>query len=161
MIPSSIDMASIISQLEEDGVAFSYEHEGNDALNAKLVEVIDEAEAEGYEHPGIIVLGAKQPGNGDERDIAQAAADAMDSDLMMLRTPGSAAVVSREHARADIESVQYTLATTTDYVAGARSVVEDLPGSSVGAVPLAVGTLALVAAATVFSVRWSKRLHRQ
>ncbi|WP_151548599.1 MULTISPECIES: Rv1476 family membrane protein [Corynebacterium] len=159
MVPSSIDMASIIAQLEEDGVAFSYEHEGNAALNAKLVEVVDMAEGEGYENPGIIVLGAKQPGPGDERDIAQAAADATDSSLMMVRTPGSAAVVSSEHARADIESVQYSLATTTDYVLGAREVVEELPGSSVGAVPLVVGTLALVAVATAFSARWSAKLH--
>lgn len=132
MIPSDVDIPSILEQLNTDGVAFTYDHPGNEALNGELVKVLDYARDHGYDNPGFILLSRMPVQLSDARDIAQRVADMRESDLVIVRAPDGAAVVSLLHPRADIEQAEYTFASTPDYVSGSYQLINDLPQSTIG-----------------------------
>ena len=117
MVPESVNLSDLSEQLLVDGVALERD---NDALHQDLMAARDYATSRGV---------------GDMRDIAQELARDTGIATMVVKVPGTAAVVSTKYSRADLEKAQQSLVVQPDYGVGVRGFADSL------AHPLPVGLL--------------------
>ena len=129
MVPESVNLSDLSEQLLVDGVALERD---NDALHQDLVAAKDYAASRGV---GIAVLKAPPARLADMRDIAQELARDTGIATMVVKVPGTAAVVSTRYSRADLEKAQQSLVVQPDYGVGVRGFADSL------AHPLPVGLL--------------------
>ena len=132
MVPESVNLSDLSEQLLVDGVALERD---NDALHQDLVAAKDYAASRGVGELGIAVLEAPPARLADMRDIAQELARDTGIATMVVKVPGTAAVVSTRYSRADLEKAQQSLVVQPDYGVGVRGFVDSL------AHPLPVGLL--------------------
>ena len=119
-------------QLLVDGVALERE---SDALHQDLIAARDYATSRGVGELGIAVLDAPPARLADMRDIAQELAQDTGIATMVVKVPGTAAVVSTRYSRADLEKAQQSLVVQPDYGVGVRGFADSLAN------PLPVGLL--------------------
>ena len=122
-------------QLLVDGVALERD---NDALHRDLVAARDYAASRGVGELGIAVLEAPPARLADMRDIAQELARDTGIATMVVKVPGTAAVVSTRYSRADLEKAQQSLVVQPDYGVGVRGFADSLAN------PLPVGLLSVL-----------------
>ena len=133
MVPESVNLSDLSEQLLVDGVALERD---NDALHRDLMAARDYAASRGVGELGIAVLEAPPAQLADMRDIAQELARDTGIATMVVKVPGTAAVVSTRYSRADLEKAQqYTGGDRPDYGVGVRGFADSL------AHPLPVGLL--------------------
>lgn len=132
MVPESVNLSDLSEQLLVDGVALERD---NDALHQDLMAARDYATSRGVGELGIAVLEAPPARLADMRDIAQELARDTGIATMVVKVPGTAAVVSTRYSRADLEKAQQSLVVQPDYGAGVRGFADSL------AHPLPVGLL--------------------
>lgn len=132
MVPESVNLSDLSEQLLVDGVALERD---NDALHRDLMAAKDYAASRGVGELGIAVLEAPPARLADMRDIAQELARDTGIATMVVKVPGTAAVVSTRYSRADLEKAQQSLVVQLDYGVGARGFADSL------AHPLPVGLL--------------------
>lgn len=132
MVPESVNLSDLSEQLLVDGVALERD---NDALHQDLMAAKDYAASRGVGELGIAVLEAPPARLADMRDIAQELARDTGIATMVVKVPGTAAVVSTRYSRADLEKAQQSLVVQPDYGVGVRGFVDSL------AHPLPVGLL--------------------
>ena len=132
MVPESVNLSDLSEQLLVDGVALERD---NDALHQDLVAAKDYAASRGVGELGIAVLEAPPARLADMRDIAQELARDTGIATMVVKVPGTAAVVSTRYSRADLEKAQQSLVVQPDYGVGVRGFGDSL------AHPLPVGLL--------------------
>ena len=132
MVPESVNLSDLSEQLLVDGVALERD---NDALHQDLVAARDYAASRGVGELGIAVLEAPPARLADMRDIAQELARDTGIATMVVKVPGTAAVVSTRYSRADLEKAQQSLVVQPDYGVGGRGFADSL------AHPLPVGLL--------------------
>lgn len=135
MIPESVNLSDLSEQLLVDGVALERD---NDALHRDLVAARDYAASRGVGELGIAVLEAPPARLADMRDIAQELARDTGIATMVVKVPGTAAVVSTKYSRADLEKAQQSLVVQPDYGVGVRGFTDSL------AHPLPVGLLSVL-----------------
>lgn len=123
MIPADIDLDDLASQLQGDGVAIAGIGQSYPDMEGELVEVLAEADAGGFGSAGIVLLDQTPAQPADQRDIARDLLDLTGLDTVIVRSPGSGAIVSDTHSRADIESAQWHFLGNGDYVAATRDLV--------------------------------------
>ena len=132
MVPESVNLSDLSEQLLVDGVALERE---NDALHQDLIAARDYATSRGVGELGIAVLEAPPARLADMRDIAQELARDTGIATMVVKVPGTAAVVSTRYSRADLEKAQQSLVVQPDYGVGVRGFADSLAN------PLPVGLL--------------------
>lgn len=132
MVPESVNLSDLSEQLLVDGVALERD---NDALHRDLVAARDYAASRGVGELGIAVLEAPPARLADMRDIAQELARDTGIATMVVKVPGTAAVVSTRYSRADLEKAQQSLVVQPDYGVGVRGFADSLTH------PLPVGLL--------------------
>ena len=132
MVPESVNLSDLSEQLLVDGVALERE---SDALHRDLVAARDYAASRGVGELGIAVLEAPPARLADMRDIAQELARDTGIATMVVKVPGTAAVVSTKYSRADLEKAQQSLVVQPDYGVGVRGFADSLAN------PLPVGLL--------------------
>ena len=135
MVPESVNLSDLSEQLLVDGVALERE---NDALHRDLVAARDYAASRGVGELGIAVLEAPPARLADMRDIAQELARDTGIATMVVKVPGTAAVVSTKYSRADLEKAQQSLVVQPDYGVGVRGFADSLAN------PLPVGLLSVL-----------------
>ena len=135
MVPESVNLSDLSEQLLVDGVALERD---NDALHQDLVAARDYAASRGVGELGIAVLEAPPARLADMRDIAQELARDTGIATMVVKVPGTAAVVSTKYSRADLEKAQQSLVVQPDYGVGVRGFADSLAN------PLPVGVLAVL-----------------
>ena len=132
MVPESVNLSDLSEQLLVDGVALERD---NDALHQDLMAAKDYATSRGVGELGIAVLEAPPARLADMRDIAQELARDTGIATMVVKVPGTAAVVSTRYSRADLEKAQQSLVVQPDYGVGVRGFADSLAN------PLPVGLL--------------------
>lgn len=132
MVPESVNLSDLSEQLLVDGVALERD---NDALHQDLMAARDYAASRGVGELGIAVLEAPPARLADMRDIAQELARDTGIATMVVKVPGTAAVVSTRYSRADLEKAQQSLVVQPDYGVGVRGFADSLVH------PLPVGLL--------------------
>ena len=132
MVPESVNLSDLSEQLLVDGVALERD---NDALHQDLMAARDYAASRGVGELGIAVLEAPPARLADMRDIAQELARDTGIATMVVKVPGTAAVVSTRYSRADLEKAQQSLVVQPDYGVGVRGFADSLAN------PLPVGLL--------------------
>lgn len=132
MVPESVNLSDLSEQLLVDGVALERE---SDALHQDLIAARDYATSRGVGELGIAVLDAPPARLADMRDIAQELAQDTGIATMVVKVPGTAAVVSTRYSRADLEKAQQSLVVQPDYGVGVRGFADSLAN------PLPVGLL--------------------
>lgn len=135
MVPESVNLFDLSEQLLVDGVALERD---NDALHRDLVAARDYAASRGVGELGIAVLEAPPARLADMRDIAQELARDTGIATMVVKVPGTAAVVSTKYSRADLEKAQQSLVVQPDYGVGVRGFADSLAN------PLPVGLLSVL-----------------
>ena len=135
MVPESVNLSDLSEQLLVDGVALERE---NDVLHRDLVAARDYAASRGVGELGIAVLEAPPARLADLRDIAQELARDTGIATMVVKVPGTAAVVSTKYSRADLEKAQQSLVVQPDYGVGVRGFADSLAN------PLPVGLLSVL-----------------
>lgn len=135
MVPESVNLSDLSEQLLVDGVALERD---NDALHRDLVAARDYAASRGVGELGIAVLEAPPARLADMRDIAQELAWDTGIATMVVKVPGTAAVVSTKYSRADLEKAQQSLVVQPDYGVGVRGFADSLAN------PLPVGLLSVL-----------------
>ena len=135
MVPESVNLSDLSEQLLVDGVALERD---NDALHRDLVAARDYAASRGVGELGIAVLEVPPARLADMRDIAQELARDTGIATMVVKVPGTAAVVSTRYSRADLEKAQQSLVVQPDYGVGVRGFADSLAN------PLPVGLLSVL-----------------
>ena len=135
MVPEYVNLSDLSEQLLVDGVALERD---NDALHRDLVAARDYAASRGVGELGIAVLEAPPARLADMRDIAQELARDTGIATMVVKVPGTAAVVSTKYSRADLEKAQQSLVVQPDYGVGVRGFADSLAN------PLPVGLLSVL-----------------
>ena len=135
MVPESVNLSDLSEQLLVDGVALERD---NDALHRDLVAVRDYAASRRVGELGIAVLEVPPARLADMRDIAQELARDTGIATMVVKVPGTAAVVSTKYSRADLEKAQQSLVVQPDYGVGVRGFADSLAN------PLPVGLLSVL-----------------
>lgn len=135
MVPESVNLSDLSEQLLVDGVALERE---SDALHRDLMAAKDYAASRGVGELGIAVLEAPPARLADMRDIAQELARDTGIATMVVKVPGTAAVVSTKYSRADLEKAQQSLVVQPDYGVGVRGFADSLAN------PLPVGLLSVL-----------------
>ena len=135
MVPESVNLSDLSEQLLVDGVALERE---SDALHRDLVAARDYAASRGVGELGIAVLEVPPARLADMRDIAQELARDTGIATMVVKVPGTAAVVSTKYSRADLEKAQQSLVVQPDYGVGVRGFADSLAN------PLPVGLLSVL-----------------
>jgi len=135
MVPESVNLSDLSEQLLVDGVALERE---NDVLHRDLVAARGYAASRGVGELGIAVLEAPPARLADMRDIAQELARDTGIATMVVKVPGTAAVVSTKYSRADLEKAQQSLVVQPDYGVGVRGFADSLAN------PLPVGLLSVL-----------------
>ena len=135
MVPESVNLSDLSEQLLVDGVALERD---NDALHRDLMAAKDYAASRAVGELGIAVLDAPPARLADMRDIAQELARDTGIATMVVKVPGTAAVVSTKYSRADLEKAQQSLVVQPDYGVGVRGFADSLAN------PLPVGLLSVL-----------------
>jgi len=143
MVPESVNLSDLSEQLLVDGVALE---RNNDTLHRDLVAARDYAVFRGVGELGIAVLEAPPARLADMRDIAQELARDTGIATMVVKVPGTAAVVSTKYSRADLEKAQQSLVVQPDYGVGVRGFADSLAN------PLPVGLLSVLLLVVVAAV---------
>lgn len=116
MLPPGISPDTLLQELQHDGIAMEVAHPD---LEAALQTTVADFATEPNDI-GIVILDHTPTHTPQLRDLAQHMLDHSAYELVIVRTPHSAAVVSHEHSRATLEQAQHSLVSSPDYVDGFR-----------------------------------------
>lgn len=162
MIPADIDLDDLADQLNEDGVAIDQLGRDYPSMEGELQQVLTAAGNSDFGSAGIVLLDSAPERSADQRDIAQDLLNLTELDTVIVRSPGSGAVVSDIHTRAEIESAQWHFLGNGDYVTATRDLIDTINSSGVNwfaVTGILLAALAAVVALTALSVR-SRVRHR-
>lgn len=140
----------LVSQLDSSAVAFGTDNPVNLELGAALRDTLANADTDGFDPVGIIVLEQTPPVVADLRDLAQDAAAEAGLDTVLVRTPDVVVGASNSLTRAQVERGERAMVAQRDYPAGVDAFVDAATSFSVNwPLVTAVSLLALAAAALV------------
>lgn len=159
MIPAEVDIADLTRQLDEDSVAFGpfMPAERVDVLEPGLIDAVAHADSSGFGSLGVVVLDFDTAHAPDVRDVAQDLLLASDLETVIVRTPGSGAIVSEVHTRADIESAQYRFLGNPDIVGGVFGFIDDVNATSISWISVAAVIVLTVVAVAAFAAVNARR----
>lgn len=124
MIPADVDLNALRSQLAADSVAIDEMGRQYPHLEGQLIEASNYAADSGFGTTGIVVLDRTPDLPTDVRDIAQELLNTTQYDNIIVRTPGTGAVVSHNHSRATLESAQWYFLNDPDFARGVHKLVD-------------------------------------
>lgn len=156
MIPADIDVDGLAAQLTEDGVAIDQLGHHYPSMEGELQQVLAEAGRSDFGSAGIVLLDHAPERSADQRDIAQDLLNLTNLDTVIVRSPGSGAIVSDVHTRAEIESAQWHFLGNSDYVAATRDLVGAINSAGVNW-PMVTAVLLVTLVAAVALTAWSVR----
>lgn len=153
MIPEGVDIDDLARQIDEDSVAFGsfVPAEKMGELEPGLIDAVSHADSSGFGSLGVVVLEHTPAHAPDLRDIAQDVLLATDVETVIVRAPGSGAIVSDAHSRAEIEAAQYPFLADGDVVGGVHRFVDDINGWSLSWGWVFVAVVLVVAVAAVLT----------
>lgn len=122
MIPPDINVEDLHAQLQADGIALE---SSNDLLHQDLEFALSYAEEKGMHDVGVVIIDRVPAHYADMRDIAQELALRAELDTVILKAPGTGAIVSTDYSRAEIEAIQGAFFAEPNYGLGMRMLVDD------------------------------------
>ena len=155
------DIAGLVAQLREDGIAFGTENPVNPVLESDLVQALADVAASGgpaADQVSIVVLEQTPDHVPQLRDLAQDLQLETGVETVLIRTPHAVAGGSDELTRAQIEQGQRAMAGQPDYADGVRAFFEAADGLSLPWPGIAAAmfiAVSLVVAAMWFAIRSS------
>ena len=158
MIPAGVDVPDLAQQIDEDSVAYGGDGGEGFARDVEpgLLDAAAHAESGDFGSVGFVVLDRTPERTADLRDIAQDVLLATDVDTVVVRAPGSGAIVSDVHSRSAIESAQYSFLGDPDVVGAAHRFIDDVTGAGI-TWPIVAVALLLTIAAVVALTAWGVR----
>ncbi|MDO5511114.1 DUF6676 family protein [Corynebacterium sp.] len=156
MIPEGVDIDDLSLQLAEDSVAFDAvaPAERIDSLEPGLIDAVTHAGDSGFGSLGVVVLTHTPAHTPDLRDVAQDLLLGTDLETVIVRAPGSGAMVSEVHSRGALESAQHPFLANPDVVGGVFGVIDDVNGWSTNW-PFALAAMVAALAVLVLATGWS------
>lgn len=158
MISAGVDIPDLAQQIGEDSVA--YGGDGGEGFTRDvepgLVDAVAHAESGDFGSVGFVILDRTPQQTADLRDIAQDVLLATDVDTVVVRAPGSGAIVSDVHSRSAIESAQYSFLGDPDVVGAAHRFIDEVAGAGINWA-LVAAALVLIIAAVVALTIWGVR----
>ena len=124
MIPENYDTDELAAQLDNDGVALGVYGEQHPSAEGEIIAILRDAEHQGWGTFGFVALDDTPAQTADLRDIAQKLLDTTDGiDTVIVRAPGSGAIVSDQYSRKALELAQWDLLGNPDYVSATAGYV--------------------------------------
>ncbi|WP_396124795.1 DUF6676 family protein [Corynebacterium sp. HS2168-gen11] len=153
MLPPGISPDTLLQELKHDGIAMEVAHPD---LEAALHTTVTDLATQPNDI-GIVILDHTPTHTPQLRDLAQHMLDHSTYELVIVRTPHSAAVVSHGHSRAMLEQAQHSLVSSPDYIDGFRQFILAIHQESTGLQlwPLVVLSIICVMALTL--IIWQSR----
>lgn len=128
MIPSDIDIVSMRDQINADGVAIGQLGIEHPTLEPELQNVAQYGLDTNFGRTAFVILDHTPPEAGATRDVAQELLNTTDFDTIIVRAPGSGAVVSHDFSRAALEAAQYDFLSNPEIAPAARQFIDTLNG---------------------------------
>ncbi|WKD57647.1 hypothetical protein CAPI_05480 [Corynebacterium capitovis DSM 44611] len=150
MIPTDVDMGSLESQLEEDGVAFADTAPVNTGIEASVLRALSSTDVSSLGSVGFVALAATPEQPADMRDIAHDLSSATGLDTVVVRTPDVAMAVSSKLTRAQVERAQVAMVKEKEYGASVTAFAQASRHETTPWVPLSM-LLAVVVVLAFFS----------
>lgn len=132
MIPDFVDVDDLAQQLESGNVAVDLDPSlasGIDPVEIKN-EISPLAEGSPVGDIGVVYLDQTPGMTADLRDIAQELFTKAPQDIIIVRAPGSGAVVSDAYSRADLETAQRALLSHPELSTGLQAFIDTLSHQS-------------------------------
>ena len=114
MIPEQYNIDELAAQLNDDSVvlgAYGREHPG---AEQDIATILANAENQGRGSFGFVALDETPAQTADLRDIAQELLDTTNINTIIVRAPGSGAIVSDQYSRKTVELAQWDLLGNPD-----------------------------------------------
>ncbi|MGP6173160.1 Rv1476 family membrane protein [Corynebacterium sp. A21] len=153
MIPAEVNIEDLASQLQEDGVAIGEVARDYPSMEGELQGVLADADTAGFGSVGMVLLDRAPAQTADQRDIASELINATGLDTVIVRSPGSGAIVSEVHTRADIEAAQWHFLGDSDYVGATRNLVDQITATP-GPNWVLASSLAIILILAVVVLTW-------
>ncbi|AKK03178.1 Rv1476 family membrane protein [Corynebacterium epidermidicanis] len=154
MIPADVDVDTLRAELAVDNVAINDLGRQYPQMEAELIDVSRHAADSGFGKTGIVILDETPKMPTDVRDIAQELLNTTDYSAIIVRTPATGSVVSRNHSRAVLESAQWHFLDDPSFSRGARTMIDMVNETSYSwaGINLIIAAIVLLAiAAVIFS----------
>lgn len=153
MIPENINIDDLNAQLLIDGIALE---STNDPLHQDLEFALSYAEEKGMGDVGVVVIDHVPIHYADMRDIAQELALRAELDTVILRAPGSGAIVSTHYSRAEIEAAQGAFFSEPNYGLGMRMLVDDFAAGAFDNRYIYAAIVFMIILGVVLALRWAQ-----
>lgn len=163
MIPADVDIDDLARQIHDDGVAHSaWDGASHEAFSAELEPGLRDAVAYSEQVDlgslGVVVLDGAPEQTADLRDIAQDVLMSTEVDTILVKAPGSGAMVSDVHSRSVIESGQSHLLGDPDLVGAIHRFIDHAGATGPNWPLLAAALLAFIALIAVATMYASQRM---
>ncbi|QDZ42631.1 DUF6676 family protein [Corynebacterium sp. sy039] len=155
MIPNSVDLEGLITQLNEDHVAFD---EYNAPLNDAMRESIVDAQNRGFGELGAVILSDTELKGTEVRDTAQHLLDNSEVETLIFISPGTGAVMSSKYSRAEVESAQVDFLGKPDFPRATTQLVDHILDDPVPGTVLLSSAVLIVVLAIVGTLIFLRRL---
>lgn len=154
MIPDSVNIDDLNAQVAHDRVAMDFDAP---VLHEDLLRAIEYAGEQEFGDVAFVALAETPAVTADLRDIAQEILQASDAHTVIVRAPGSGAIVSDTYTRAQIESAQWNFLGTPDYAEATTALVEHIQADPIPGEELVAATVVGIIATIAAIVWWFKR----
>ena len=149
MIPEQYNIDELAAQLNDDSVvlgAYGREHPG---AEQDIATILANAENQGRGSFGFVALDETPAQTADLRDIAQELLDTTNINTIIVRAPGSGAIVSDQYSRKTVELAQWDLLGNPDYVSAVDNYVASVSSDSTPWGLVTVGLCLVIVAAVM------------
>ncbi|PRQ12093.1 hypothetical protein C1Y63_03230 [Corynebacterium sp. 13CS0277] len=154
MIPDYVSIDELVRDADGDNVAIGQLGEDYPGLEQALSDVTQNAVAQGFGSLKIVVLDRTPAQPADLRDIATEVQQHTGVDTVIVRSPGTGAVVSETYARKAIEQAEKTMYGDPDYVVSAQTFVDSVQADTTPWQEINLG-LGLIVLAAVVTTGWA------
>ena len=120
MSPDYVNVEDLSRETNDDNVVLSGVNFNDPALESALSDVTKAVEAQGKGSVKIVILDRTPAQPADLRDIATEVQQRTGANTVIVRSPGTGAVVSDTYSRKAIEQAEKTMYGNPDYVASAQ-----------------------------------------
>ena len=160
MIPDFVNVDDLAQQLESGDVAVGLDPATASGIDPEQVknEISPLAEGSPVGDIGVVYLDRTPAMTADLRDIAQELSTKAPQDIIIVRAPGSGAVVSDNYSRADLETAQHALLSHPELSTGLQAFTDTLTHQSTPWPLINAGIAAVAATAALIAFMW-ERLH--
>ncbi|WP_075726218.1 DUF6676 family protein [Corynebacterium aquilae] len=160
MIPDYVNLDDLAQQVEADNVAIDGLEAAYPGTEAGLIDITNQARSTGVGDVKIVVLDRTPAQPADLRDIAYEIQQRTGADTVIVRSPGTGAVVSDQYSRKSIEQAEKAMYGNPDYISSTQAFLADVREDTTPWQEINLG-IGVVVALTIVTTAWSTWRRRQ